>query len=95
MNLAPHSFFTISSVQPPVVQFTSVGAKDSLRNATATGEFVSTTPGAVDLHINANLLGTLASNRGTTLSGITTDIDGDPRNQFAELAKGAGDLVSA
>ena len=39
-NLAPHSFFTISSVSPPVVQFTSVGAKDSLRNAQATGEFV-------------------------------------------------------
>ena len=39
-NLAPHSFFTISSVAPPVVQFTSVGTKDSLRNAVATGEFV-------------------------------------------------------
>jgi flavin reductase (DIM6/NTAB) family NADH-FMN oxidoreductase RutF len=39
-NLAPHSFFTIAGVQPPVVQFTSVGAKDSLRNALATGEFV-------------------------------------------------------
>ena len=39
-NLAPHSFFTVSSVQPPVVQFTSVGAKDSLRNAVETGEFV-------------------------------------------------------
>jgi flavin reductase (DIM6/NTAB) family NADH-FMN oxidoreductase RutF len=39
-NLAPHSFFTISSVDPPVVQFTSVGGKDSLRNALATGEFV-------------------------------------------------------
>jgi flavin reductase (DIM6/NTAB) family NADH-FMN oxidoreductase RutF len=39
-NLAPHSFFTIAGVQPPVVQFTSVGAKDSLRNALATREFV-------------------------------------------------------
>jgi len=39
-NLAPHSFFTISSVVPPVVQFTSVGHKDSLRNAEATREFV-------------------------------------------------------
>lgn len=39
-NLAPHSFFTISSVVPPVVQFTSVGTKDSLRNARETGEFV-------------------------------------------------------
>jgi len=39
-NLAPHSFYTISSVSPPVVQFTSVGTKDSLRNAVETGEFV-------------------------------------------------------
>ena len=39
-NLAPHSFFTVSSVDPPVVQFTSVGTKDSLRNAVETGEFV-------------------------------------------------------
>lgn len=55
-NLAPHSFFTISSVQPPVVQFTSVGAKDSLRNAEATGEFVvSTCP--LDLIEQVNLTG--------------------------------------
>lgn len=39
-NLAPHSFFTVSCVQPPVVQFTSVGVKDSLRNVQATREFV-------------------------------------------------------
>ncbi|WP_232662657.1 flavin reductase family protein [Pseudonocardia sp. TRM90224] len=39
-NLAPHSFFTVSCVDPPMVQFTSHGKKDSLRNAVATGEFV-------------------------------------------------------
>lgn len=39
-NLAPHSFFTVAGVSPPVVQFTSVGRKDSLRNIEATGEFV-------------------------------------------------------
>ncbi|MFD6099376.1 flavin reductase family protein [Nocardiopsis flavescens] len=39
-NLAPHSFFTIASSEPAVVQFTSTGRKDSLRNAEATGEFV-------------------------------------------------------
>jgi flavin reductase (DIM6/NTAB) family NADH-FMN oxidoreductase RutF len=39
-NLAPHSFFTVAGVQPPVVQFTSVGHKDSLRNVLATEEFV-------------------------------------------------------
>lgn len=39
-NLAPHSFFTVSCVDPPMVQFTSVGIKDSLRNVSATREFV-------------------------------------------------------
>lgn len=39
-NLAPHSFFTVASGAPPIVQFTSVGRKDSLRNVEATGEFV-------------------------------------------------------
>ncbi|MGW1029582.1 flavin reductase family protein [Streptomyces sp. NPDC002577] len=39
-NLAPHSFFTVACTQPPIVQFTSVGRKDSLRNVEDTGEFV-------------------------------------------------------
>jgi len=39
-NLAPHSFFTVASQDPPVVQFTSVGRKDTLRNVEETGEFV-------------------------------------------------------
>lgn len=40
LNLAPHSFFTVACVRPPMVQFTSVGRKDSLNNVEATGEFV-------------------------------------------------------
>lgn len=53
-NLAPHSFFTVSSVDPPVVQFTSVGRKDSLRNVEATREFVVCfTPAALFAQINA------------------------------------------
>jgi len=39
-NLAPHSFFTVASVTPPIIQFTSVGEKDTLRNIQATGDFV-------------------------------------------------------
>ncbi|MCH8611789.1 flavin reductase family protein [Arsenicicoccus dermatophilus] len=39
-NLAPHSFYTVSCVRPPMVQFTSVGVKDTLRNVQQTGEFV-------------------------------------------------------
>ena len=39
-NLAPHSFFTVASAVPAILQFTSVGRKDSLANAVDTGEFV-------------------------------------------------------
>lgn len=38
-NLAPHSFFTVASADPPTVLFTSVGHKDTVRNVAATGEF--------------------------------------------------------
>ena len=40
LNLAPHSFFTVASAEPPIVAFTSVGTKDTLSNIRATGEFV-------------------------------------------------------
>lgn len=54
LNLAPHSFYTVACVDPPVVQFTSVGRKDSLRNVEATREFtVSLTPEALFEQINA------------------------------------------
>ena len=38
-NLSPYSFFNLYSYRPPVVGFTSSGWKDSVANATATGEF--------------------------------------------------------
>ena len=38
-NLAPHSFFTVASADPPIVAFTSVGRKDTLRNVLETEEF--------------------------------------------------------
>ena len=40
VNLAPHSFYTVACARPPIIQFTSVGAKDTLRNVLDTGEFV-------------------------------------------------------
>ncbi|WP_248582916.1 flavin reductase family protein [Nocardioides sp. InS609-2] len=40
LNLAPHSFFTVACAHPPIVQFTSVGKKDTLRNIQQTGEAV-------------------------------------------------------
>lgn len=40
MNLAPYSFFNVFNYRPPVVAFSSVGKKDTVRNAELTGEFV-------------------------------------------------------
>jgi len=31
-NLAPYSFFTVVSSAPPVLQFVSIGLKDTVRN---------------------------------------------------------------
>ena len=40
LNLAPYSFFNAFNYTPPLVGFASIGAKDTLRNAQDTGEFV-------------------------------------------------------
>ncbi|MFM9045991.1 MAG: flavin reductase family protein, partial [Solirubrobacterales bacterium] len=52
-NLAPHSFFTVASEVPPIVQFTSIGSKDTLTNVEQTGEFVVSLPG-IDLLTEEN-----------------------------------------
>ncbi len=40
LNLAPYSFFNAFNYVPPIIGFSSVGAKDTLRNVQQTGEFV-------------------------------------------------------
>jgi len=44
-NLAPHSYFSIASTDPPVLSISS-NARDTLRNVTETGEFVANIAGA-------------------------------------------------
>ena len=39
LNLAPYSFFNAFNYTPPIVGFSSVGYKDTVRNIEATGEF--------------------------------------------------------
>lgn len=39
-NLAPHSFFNVACQAPPMVSFSSVGRKDTLRNILSGGHFV-------------------------------------------------------
>jgi len=40
LNLAPYSFFNGFNYIPPIVGFSSIGRKDSVRNIQETGEFV-------------------------------------------------------
>ena len=39
LNLAPYSFFNAFNYTPPIVGFSSVGYKDTVRNIEQTGEF--------------------------------------------------------
>ena len=39
-NLAPYSFFNLFNYRPPIVAWSSIGFKDSVRNAQDTGAFV-------------------------------------------------------
>ncbi|GAA1093140.1 flavin reductase family protein [Nocardiopsis composta] len=53
-NLAPHSFFTVACADPAIVQFTSTGRKDTLRNVEETREFtVNFAPERLQAEINA------------------------------------------
>ena len=40
LNLAPYSFFNAFNYVPPIVGFSSIGYKDTVRNVQETGEFV-------------------------------------------------------
>jgi flavin reductase (DIM6/NTAB) family NADH-FMN oxidoreductase RutF len=40
LNLAPYSFFNAFNYKPPIIGFSSIGPKDSLRNVSETREFV-------------------------------------------------------
>jgi flavin reductase (DIM6/NTAB) family NADH-FMN oxidoreductase RutF len=39
VNLAPYSFFNAFNYVPPIIGFSSIGRKDTVNNAEATGEF--------------------------------------------------------
>ena len=83
-NLAPFSFFTVVSANPPVICFSPLrrangGAKDTLQNVRDTGEFV----------VNIVSEG-IASQMNTTSADFPPDVD-----EFAEsgLTPQASDLI--
>lgn len=56
VNLAPYSFFNAFNYKPPIIGFSSIGWKDSVRNIDATGEFawnLATRPLAEAMSVSA------------------------------------------
>ena len=66
-NVAPHSFTTVAGIDPPTLCFVSVGAKDTLANVRATGEFV--------LNIGSRGLLTAMNDSATNFPGEVSEFD--------------------
>ncbi len=80
-NLAPYSFFNAFNYTPPIVGFSSIGYKDTVRNVEATGEFVwnlTTRP--------------LVERMNSTCAAVPPEID---EFELAGLTKAASTLVEA
>jgi flavin reductase (DIM6/NTAB) family NADH-FMN oxidoreductase RutF len=72
LNLAPYSFFNAFSYKPPIIGFSSTGAKDTLRNARETGEFVwNLATRALAEHMNATSATVAYETDEFVLSGVT------------------------
>lgn len=90
VNLAPHSYTTIFSDEPPVVGFVSIGRKDTLRNIEALQEFVYHVAGE-DLaeHINltaADFPPDVSEVEWAGLTAVPSDIVRVPRIAEAPVA---------
>jgi flavin reductase (DIM6/NTAB) family NADH-FMN oxidoreductase RutF len=66
-NVAPHSFTTVAGVDPPTLCFVSIGDKDTLANARATGEFV--------LNIGSGALLAAMNDSATDFPGQVSEFD--------------------
>ena len=73
-NIAPHSFFTVASTNPPVISFTSITEKDTVRNARATGRFtVSLVTEANWTHANATSINLPAGQSEFAYTGTASE----------------------
>ena len=72
LNLAPYSFFNAFSYKPPIIGFSSTSAKDTLRNAQETGEFVwNLATRAMAEHMNATSATVSYETDEFALAGVT------------------------
>lgn len=72
LNIAPYSFFNAFAYTPPIIGFASTGAKDTLRNAGDTGEFVwNLATKALDVQMNQTAATVGAAVSEFTIAGLT------------------------
>lgn len=82
LNLAPYSFFNIINYRPPLLVFTSVGKKDSVRNAESTGNFVynlATRPLAEQVNASSTEIPGVAEFEATGLTPASSKLVSAPR----------------
>lgn len=79
VNLAPYSFFNAFNYHPPIIGFSSIGYKDSVKNAAETGQFCW------------NLVTrSLAESMNKTSAMVDSDVD---EFELANLAKGQSKII--
>lgn len=79
INLAPYSFFNAFNYHPPIIGFSSIGYKDSVKNAADTGEFCW------------NLVTlSLAESMSKTSAAVDSNID---EFELASLDKGQSKII--
>lgn len=72
-NLAPYSFFSLFNYRPPIIGFSSIGWKDSVRNINETREFVwnlATRAQAEEMNASSAMVGPEVDE--FTLAGLET-----------------------
>ncbi|MEP1446388.1 MAG: flavin reductase family protein [Paraglaciecola sp.] len=79
VNLAPYSFFNAFNYHPPIIGFSSIGYKDSVKNAVETGQFCW------------NLVTrSLAESMNKTSAMVDSEVD---EFELANLAKGQSKII--
>lgn len=79
VNLAPYSFFNAFNYHPPIIGFSSIGYKDSVKNAADTGVFCW------------NLVTrSLADSMNQTSAAVDSDVD---EFELANLVKGHSKII--
>jgi flavin reductase (DIM6/NTAB) family NADH-FMN oxidoreductase RutF len=79
VNLAPYSFFNAFNYHPPIIGFSSIGYKDSVKNAADTGEFCWSL-----------VTRSLAESMNHTSAAVDSEID---EFELANIAKGQSKII--